>query len=527
MQKLQASPAASVTRINPKRASSQAPAMEEDTAAGSTRAESNQQPCGVPLENAVVGEVKERATVLFQALGPPSLSRVESSSGARLLPNESFPTATHRKLSKFSLARKAPPTVQTCHLGKESPEFFAGSEAAAVPIPSSDLVDETIGQESARTLAAMSTQEIEEAQRELLQRLPPKTVEFLRRRRQMRAAVGGQPLPSLEAPGAPVVEKESSKGLQSIDAQRASASKSSNWVKVMNSTRRRGGDASETIAARLRFGMDGRVAGLAPESTESAVGDRHGLAAASVVSRDPIRAAEGTVPTDGYTITEAITLARSSVPQQRVFALRLLASILRTAKTSMHEKCSTSDALSASCNGSILAEVSWTFVWQHAVQEADIAVALRTGLDDGNAAVVIAASEALEALLSFDPRLRIVLEVADAHPVVGWPAVSVRHLQRPTVSVPWVAAPLNLVQRRERKRSKPLPPPPQMVLPGGGDSDDEEDDVDEKALAKVDPMCGLINMNLCERISYILETFPRAQRVAAGAPLLSIVLIRF
>lgn len=49
--------------------------------------------------------------------------------------------------------------------------------------------------------------------------------------------------------------------------------------------------------------------------------------------RDALSVSEGTAP-EGYTVTELLLLARSSMPNQRALALRMLADVLRRARPS-------------------------------------------------------------------------------------------------------------------------------------------------------------------------------------------------
>ena len=182
---------------------------------------------------------------------------------------------------------------------------------------------------------------------------------------------------------------------------------------------------------------------------------------------------------------EACLLARSSLPQQRTLALRLLGAVLALSRPSIGRPSSAAvtlpHALVAELEGEgqwATAALEWTTVWHHALHTAEVALMLRRSLDDSHPAVSAAAAEALAALLgAAGPAAaaeEAAGEAADACTLTGWPAPPMVHLQRPTAGGAWMAAPAA----------------PQDLL--GGDLEEEggEEALDERQLSKVDPLSG-------------------------------------
>ena len=142
--------------------------------------------------------------------------------------------------------------------------------------------------------------------------------------------------------------------------------------------------------------------------------------------RDTLRSDEGLVP-EGYTLTELLLLARSSLPNHRAAAMRMLADVLRRARPSRatlgaaaavvplppsHPPAALLDhssqpapqgqqqaGTSAGARPAAAPAVHWHQVWQYAVHDLAVAPHVRLALDDDHAAVVAAAAAALAALL--------------------------------------------------------------------------------------------------------------------------------
>ena len=162
--------------------------------------------------------------------------------------------------------------------------------------------------------------------------------------------------------------------------------------------------------------------------------------------RDALRVDEGSVP-EGYTLTELLLLARSSLANHRALALRMLADILRRARPSrlsfikpepveLHELVPTPAAPAPTPVGSTptmlsdlvgcsttktrsAATVYWRNVWQYAEHDLPVAPHLRLALDDDCAPVVAAAAGALAALLCPANADAAEEEAADCCPQTG------------------------------------------------------------------------------------------------------------
>lgn len=143
---------------------------------------------------------------------------------------------------------------------------------------------------------------------------------------------------------------------------------------------------------------------------------------------------------------EACLLARSSLPQQRVLALRLLGAVLALSRPSMAGASAVALVpLPPVVTAALLQEgepaaavaaaggLEWSAVWHNALHVADANLLLRRSLDDANTAVAAAAAEALAALVGAAGPGAVAEEAAteavDACPLTGWPAPPLRHMQ--------------------------------------------------------------------------------------------------
>ncbi|KAK9820868.1 hypothetical protein WJX81_007777 [Elliptochloris bilobata] len=355
---------------------------------------------------------------------------------------DAFPPAAHRRMSKFALGRRL-----------QAQDAANGAwEAASGPAPGVPSEDAAAwDSEAAAMLAAMSPDEIEEACREVEDRLPPETRAFLFRR--------------------------------------AAARQSQSRV---------------SLAAMVRFGLDGAVRGLAAGA---------GAGPEDVVLRDPLRGeAEA-----GYTLREAGALARSSVPAQRTAACRLLGAVLARARPTPADALRSAlgppgcarvlePPLGASCAD--WQPVAWAEVWQAALGDAKVVTALRVALDDAHAPVAAAAAGALAALVALRGPHGGALAASDACPLGGTPALPLRLLERPHALGAWVA-------------NATVPPPGGGADQAAAGNGDGAEGGDEERMAADDPMCGLLQMQVLERAAYLLSG---GAAPAAVAPLLEIVL---
>ena len=259
----------------------------------------------------IVGEVQERPVAA--AAEPPKPPTAPAAAPG------SFPQATHRRLSKFALGRQrqsgapataAPAAAEAAPAPAAAPAVLA---AAAGGQPQDD--ESRIDAENRQLLAAMTPEQIAEAREEVLQRLPPAAAEFLRRRGASRAAA-----PSAADSGS--ASGSGSGTAATVPAGRQQRAAPGGATRVAASSRRAQSarqqqqppDAASvppaaqlSVAARLRFAVDGSVVGLRPaESTAD-------VAPAEVAERDPLRCdstahlAAATDPTI-YTCTPVVGL---------------------------------------------------------------------------------------------------------------------------------------------------------------------------------------------------------------------------
>ncbi|PRW59348.1 RNA polymerase II-associated [Chlorella sorokiniana] len=464
----------------------------------------------------IVGDVQERAVAAPPQPPPPPVAPAAEAPGG------AFPAATHRKLSKFALGRQQQRSGGVAAAAAGPPAAQpAATETAAVAAADSPQDDESrIDAENRQLLAAMSEEQLAAAREEVLQRLPPGAADFLRRRGAEKAAKAGPAAGSAAtaaaaAAGSAGSEQAPAAGAQPAAKQAAAAARALPQRQQPQPSQLRpaagGSDSAPqaSLAARLRFDVEGAVVGLRPAGSSADVSP------AEVAERDPLRQ-EGGASGEGYSVQEACLLARSSVPQQRVLALRLLRAVLALSRPSVAASDTRLVTLPAALAAQLEQEgqceavaVEWVAVWHHALHAADMVLLLRRSLDDPHSAVVAAAAEALTALVGASGPAgaaeEAAAEMADACTLTGWPVPAMRHMQRPTASGAWVAAPAA----------------PQLHLDADVEDEGQEEALNEHQLAKVDPLSGLLHMSLLERIVYLLTT---ARAAAAVEPLLSILI---
>jgi hypothetical protein len=287
----------------------------------------------------------------------------------------------------------------------------------------------------------------------------------------------------------------------------------------------------------------------------------HSLCHTQVLLRDQLRRDEGSVP-EGYTITELLLLARSSLPAHRVAALRMLAAVLMRARppaVSMPELEAVITATSAGAGRAaavtgtpsntgqgtspaaqqllyvhipeeILADlqavaaakqqigqqgqqqqalspaptqpqhpsVTWASVWHYLVKELGAASHLRLALDDAHTPVAGAAAGALAALLSQGPEESLAWEVSDCCPSLGYPTPWTATLSRANPAATWESAPRD-VEAVARAAGRGRSATPRQQ---GGE--EEEEELTAEDVAAIDPVAGLLQMSLVPRVRYLL-----------------------
>jgi hypothetical protein len=371
---------------------------------------------------------------------------------------KAFPEATHRSLSKFKFARAKGEEQQ----GKGILEENVGGGV---------LSEASVSGDAEAMLQSMSADEIESARKELLARLPKKTVEFLKTR--------------------------GSKSCNDKEIERA--------PRKMDEAPVKSAPTPGPIVERLRFSIEGRVVDIAPLKMQAGRSKEK-----VVLQRDLIRQSEGSVDgTDSYTILECTTLARSTDANQRVLGLRFLSNILKSCRDIIWEHGSLSNtALVDNIPEDVQNEyktpssTSWIQVWQHALYSAQVTKVIRYALDDEKIKVIVEACRALNALVGLPRVGKDILIVADTCPAIGLPKCPVNHMQRSDDGA-WVSMPLDIMDQKEYH--------------GGIEEADEQD------VARFDPISGLLNMRVLHRMVYLLQSADELVSKSAKIEILQVI----
>ncbi|KAK2079695.1 hypothetical protein QBZ16_002090 [Prototheca wickerhamii] len=347
--------------------------------------------------------------------------------------------------------------------------------AARVPAPAPGSVEE----ESLAMLGSMTTDDVQEAQQELRERLKPETLAFLRKRALLKKAPaqGDPKQPPPPAVSAAPAERKPTTRPPATAAPASSAT------------------GSLPTIARLRFDAQGLIIGLSPADA----------APEDAVRRSPLGGEESMQA--GLTLREAAALTRSSSSAHRVAALGTLRAVL----TKLSQRGSLGDSSIAALQAAdlsnnvskplieSLASVSTDDVQREALCGARVTVTLRRALDDRNLHVMAAAAGALRALLDLAPAAWQRLEACLASPLLGLPLPAVRRAHRlhgPASA--WATAPL-----RDEDAARPGAARAQHEKASPIDDEIEEDNWE--ALGLVDPLSAVIGMGLLDRASYILS----------------------
>ncbi|KAK9666737.1 hypothetical protein RND81_14G207500 [Saponaria officinalis] len=262
-------------------------------------------------------------------------------------------------------------------------------------------LESQIDAENRARLDRMSPEEIAEAQEDIKNRINPELLNLLKKRGikklEKKASSGlstncvdvlkradrieGENGPSVstllpETQNNPILPTKPNEDVQN------SLSKGSNvwstWSKRVEDVR------------NLRFSLDGNVIeGNSSGSTYTTD---------NVAERDFLRT-EGDPGAAGYTIKEALALARSVVPAQRTLALHLLASVLNKA---LHNICR-SEIDCTTRNNNEMNVVDWEAIWAYALgPEPELALSIRLAIDDNHQSVILASARVIQCMLACD-----------------------------------------------------------------------------------------------------------------------------
>lgn len=216
----------------------------------------------------IVGEVQERPVAAAVPPQPPTAASAARASGA-------FPTATHRKLSKFALGRQQQRSAGAAGV-------TAGPPAVPAAAGAGQSEESAIDAENRQLLAAMAPDQVAEAQAEVLERLPPAAADFLRRRGAAKAAAarGGAAAAGGSQRANPSAAQADAAG--GGDSGAAAVPRRPQQLRPQQPLVPASATAG-SLVSRLRFDIDGTVVGLRPASSGADV------APAEVTERDPLR----------------------------------------------------------------------------------------------------------------------------------------------------------------------------------------------------------------------------------------------
>ncbi|PRQ25053.1 putative RNA polymerase II-associated protein [Rosa chinensis] len=252
------------------------------------------------------------------------------------------------------------------------------------------LLESEIDAENRARLQGMSTEEIAQAQDEIMGRLDPALLQVLKRRgeeklKKERTSSSDKkdrkPYPSSHTAMPHVTAVNTSNhtwtdGLVPISGQ-AKGKLWNAWSERVEAVR------------GLRFSSDGTVVGNSLQQ----------MPQVNLAGRDYLRT-EGDPGAAGYTIKEAVSLTRSLIAGQRDLALALLSNVLNKALQNIHQnhvQITRQDA------NKVDRSVDWEAIWAYALgPEPELVLALRMCLDDNHKSVVRMCAKVIYYVLSCD-----------------------------------------------------------------------------------------------------------------------------
>ncbi|CAI9275749.1 unnamed protein product [Lactuca saligna] len=362
----------------------------------------------------------------------------------------------------------------------------------------STSMESEIDAENRARLEKMSTDEITEAQAEIMKKMDPALIKILQKRGQDKMSK----------------KSSSTSAIASIDAKNQKESiisETDNAQKMIKTNPNHSTTGLESksngsslwdawstnveAARDLRFSLNGDV--LSDYGNESAKGI---YGSENAAERDFLRT-EGDPSAIGYTIKEALALTRSVVPGQRALALHLLASVLYKAQDNICRNQTGSTLKIGNQNNN----VDWEALWAFALgPEPELALSLRMCLDDNHNSVVIACARVIQCVLSYDFNEHFfnISEKTGIYEKDIYTGPIFR--SRPKIDVGFLHGgfwkyntkpsnifPFNKIMRDEE-----------------GDEEEEHTIKDDIVVATQDILAGLVRMGILPRIRYLLESDP-------------------
>lgn len=380
-----------------------------------------------------------------------------------------------------------------------------------------------IDAENRDRLESMSPKEIAEAQAEIMQRMDPGLLKLLKKRgsdklkkqKHLSSNQGSNGSMFSMQDGNQTSKVENIPHKENIVSQKEKAASSTNTNRGPDNDLKQNLDPpnrvfwnawSERVEAvrDLRFSLDGTVVqdSFDPMSdTDYGVSSNKRLSVDNVAERDFLRT-EGDPGAAGYTIKEAITLTRSTVPGQRSLALHLLASVLEKASYNISQKqvgCALVNDNKVDRAG------DWEAVWAYALgPEPELVLSIRIAIDDNHNSVVLACARVIYNILSCDANEHL-FDISEKLASIGKNIYTAPVFRsKPEIDVGFLRGGF---WKYSAKSSS--------LLPFGEDNADDEAEgkrtiQDDIFVAGQDFAAGLVRMGILPRIRYILETEPTA-----------------
>ncbi|KAI3502383.1 hypothetical protein L1887_30417 [Cichorium endivia] len=364
----------------------------------------------------------------------------------------------------------------------------------------STSMETEIDAENRARLEKMSTDEITEAQSEIMKKMNPALIKILQKRGQEKMSKKSSSTTSVTAS----IDAKNQK--ESISASKTDNANSQKMIKTNQNDSKSGLESKSPASSLwdawstnvegtrdLRFSLDGDVI--------NDYGQVPGKASAeNAAERDFLRT-EGDPSAIGYTIKEALALTRSVVPGQRALALHLLASVLYKAQENI-QRNKIGSTLKIGCQKNI---VDWEALWAFALgPEPELALSLRMCLDDNHNSVVIACAKVIQCVLSYDfnehffnisEKTGIYEKDISTAPIFR---------SRPKIDVGFLHGGF------WKYNTKPSNIFPFDKIMKDNENEEEHTIKDDIVVATQDILAGLVRMGILPRIRYLLESDPSA-----------------
>ncbi|KAK4437590.1 Transcriptional elongation regulator MINIYO [Sesamum alatum] len=475
--------------------------------------------------SSVFKEVKEETEAMSEMASAKELHSFEHVKNENIIQPSQWPQSDIEKSEDITLVQKVPLQNES---SKETRVDSKMQRTHKMHVASGFAVQNVVGREGSlenqidaenhARLAKMSADEIAEAQAEIMAKLNPELISALKKRGQ--AKLKRQKFSSSEIIGGEADDKQHEKNPSDLTANSYNSTSDKPVEKVPQDTPKDKGDKSFSNTSPqnrglwdawskrvervrdMRFSLDGNIIGsdFAHVSDKGEGSSASGYNADNVAERDFLRT-EGDPGAVGYTIKEAVALARSVVPGQRTFALNLIAAILDRAICSICRNQAGSASNCTDAKGSVDWEAIWAFTLG---PEPDLALSLRMSLDDNHNSVVLACAKAIQSVLSCDMN-EIIFDISEKSPTYARDVHTAPVFRsKPDVNSGFLRGGF---WKYNTKPSNILCFPEESV---GDTAEGEHTIQDDIVVAGQDFAAGLVRMGILPRICYLLETGPAA-----------------